>query len=113
ALVLVLDALDREADVLGGELAVPLMPLHAFAELESPGLLVRADFPALGECGTEIRILDLAVGECEQALVDRADHRKLADADRDMRIDGPDIVDTDGDAQRLVGREFLRTGVAA
>ncbi len=49
----------RIEDVIGGELAVAVMALHAFAQAERPLLAVRRRFPALGEvafhqCGIRI-----------------------------------------------------------
>ena len=91
------NALDRREHVLGVEFAA-VMPLHALAQLEGPGLEVVAAGPALGQIG-----LQLAVpGDLGQA----AEHQEVDEiflADLGLgRIERVD-VGADRDAQRTGG----------
>ncbi len=81
--------LHGELDVLGGEFPVPFMPLDTFAQVKSPGQLVRANFPSLGKGRLYLFDIDLTRGVAQQGLVNHAHDGRLTDFHGEVRVHRP------------------------
>ena len=75
--------LDGERHVVRGELAEPLVPLHAMPQMEGPGARVGRHLPAFRELALQLVRLDLrrAVRRADQCVVDLPDGELVAVAD--------------------------------
>ena len=101
---LVARALDRIHRVVGRELAVAVVALHAAADLERPFRAGRIRRPALGEIGLDGFGIDRAGLQAHEAVEHPAQQALVGRRRRDVRVELAGVGGAHADDQRLLLR---------